>query len=73
MTRAMIYRDDTIIFDQGSDLVIEIGVTGAPETFILDPKGRIRFKQVGPITPEVWRGTIRPVLDAIALEQEAAS
>ncbi|MEO1661690.1 MAG: DsbE family thiol:disulfide interchange protein [Pseudomonadota bacterium] len=60
-----------IIFDGLSDLVIEIGVTGAPETFILDPTGRIRFKQVGPITPDVWRDTIRPVIDA--LEREAAS
>lgn len=62
---------ETIIFDGQSDLVIEIGVTGAPETFILDPAGRIRFKQVGPITPEVWQKTIQPVI--AALEQEAAS
>ena len=64
---------DTIIFDSASDLAIEIGVTGAPETFIVDPQGRIRFKQVGPITDAVWRDTIRPVLDAIAQEQAAAS
>lgn len=62
-----------IIFDDESDLVIEMGVTGAPETFVLDPSGRIRYKQVGPITPDVWRETIRPVIDAIALENEAAS
>ena len=62
---------ETIIFDGQSDLVIEIGVTGAPETFILDPAGRIRFKQVGPITPDVWQKTIQPVI--AALEQEAAS
>lgn len=63
---------ETIIFDRESDLAIEIGVTGAPETFILDRTGRIRFKQVGPITPDVWRGTIRPVLDAIAMEEAAS-
>ena len=56
---------DTIIFDAESDLVIEIGVTGAPETFVLDPTGRIRYKQIGPITPEVWENTIRPVIAAI--------
>ncbi|MHA7900351.1 MAG: DsbE family thiol:disulfide interchange protein [Henriciella sp.] len=66
---------DTIIFDEESDLVIEIGVTGAPETFVLDPDGRIRYKQIGPITPEVWKDTIRPVIEAIELESatEAAS
>lgn len=60
---------DTIIFDGESDLAIEMGVTGAPETFIIDRTGRIRFKQIGPITSDVWRDTIRPVLDALALEE----
>ncbi len=60
---------DTIIFDGESDLAIEMGVTGAPETFIIDRTGRIRFKQIGPITPDVWRDTIRPVLDALAIEE----
>jgi len=60
---------DTIVFDEESDLAIEIGVTGAPETFIIDRTGRIRFKQIGPITPDVWRRTIRPVLDALAAEE----
>lgn len=54
-----------IVFDAESELVIEIGVTGAPETFVLDPSGRIRYKQIGPITPEVWTKTIRPVIQAI--------
>ncbi len=66
---------DTIIFDAESDLVIEIGVTGAPETFVLDPSGRIRYKQIGPITQDVWEETIQPVIAAIQqeLEEEAVS
>lgn len=63
---------DTIIFDAESDLAIELGVTGAPETFVIDRAGRIRYKQIGPITPDVWRKTIRPVLDALAIEDAAA-
>lgn len=62
-----------IVYDAQSDLVIEMGVTGAPETFIVDPSGRIRYKQIGPITPDVWDDTIRPVIEAIAAETEAAS
>jgi len=62
-----------IIFDAESDLVIEMGVTGAPETFIVDPNGRIRYKQIGAITPDVWKKKIRPVIEAIAREGEAAS
>jgi len=64
---------ENIIFDAESDLVIEMGVTGAPETFVIDPSGRIRYKQIGPITAEVWRDTVRPVIDAIAAEAEAGS
>ncbi len=63
---------DAIVFDKDSDLAIEIGVTGAPETFIVDPAGRIRYKQIGPITPDVWLETIRPVLDTIELEAMAS-
>lgn len=59
---------EIIVFDKQSDLAIELGVTGAPETFVVDAAGRIRYKQIGPITPDVWRDTIRPVLDAIAAE-----
>lgn len=62
-----------IIFDEESDLVIEIGVTGAPETFVLDANGRIRYKQIGPVTPEVWSKTIRPVIEAIEREREGVS
>src|SRR6056297_760872 len=59
---------DKIVFDEDSDLVIEMGVTGAPETFVLDPAGRILYKQIGPITPDVWEETIAPVLNQIAAE-----
>ena len=62
---------ESIGFDAESELVIEIGVTGAPETFVLDPSGRIRYKQIGPVTPEVWTKTISPVIDAI--ERESVS
>lgn len=59
-----------IIFDADSELAIELGVTGAPETFIVDPNGRIRFKQVGPITENVFKQTIRPILETIAAEAD---
>ena len=62
---------EAIVFDAESELVIKIGVTGAPETFVLDPSGRIRYKQIGPITPEVWTKTIRPVIDAMESESVA--
>ena len=41
---------------------IEYGVYGVPETFIIDKEGRIRHKQVGPITPEALQNEILPLI-----------
>lgn len=54
--------------DSDSRLAIDLGVTGAPETFVVDRGGRIRFKQVGPITPEVWADTILPLIRKLEAE-----
>jgi cytochrome c biogenesis protein CcmG/thiol:disulfide interchange protein DsbE len=53
---------DQIGFDQHSEVAISLGVTGAPETFLIDPSGQIRYKQIGPITPEVWQKTLLPMI-----------
>jgi cytochrome c biogenesis protein CcmG/thiol:disulfide interchange protein DsbE len=54
--------------DGDSRLAIDLGVTGAPETFLVDKEGRIRFKQVGPITPELWADTILPLIRKLEAE-----
>lgn len=54
--------------DENGRFALDLGVTGAPETFIVDRRGRIRYKQVGPITPAVWRAVIEPIL--VQLESE---
>ena len=41
---------------------IDYGVYGVPETFIIDRQGVVRFKQIGPITPEVIRTKIEPLV-----------
>ena len=53
---------DTILVDRDSRFAIALGVTGAPETFVVDAEGRIRFKHVGPVTPEVWLRDFAPLL-----------
>ncbi len=40
---------------------IDYGVYGAPETFLIDREGIIRFKHIGPITPEIWNKEILPL------------
>ena len=54
--------------DESGRFALDLGVTGAPETFIVDRHGRIRFKQVGPITPEVWQETIAPIVQQLEAE-----
>lgn len=48
--------------DPKSYAAIAFGVTGAPETFVVDARGIIRYKQVGPITPDVWEQTLAPIV-----------
>jgi cytochrome c biogenesis protein CcmG/thiol:disulfide interchange protein DsbE len=50
------------VMDRDGRAGIEYGVYGAPETFLIDRDGVIRFKQVGPITPEVLRDRILPLV-----------
>jgi len=41
---------------------IDFGVYGVPETFIIDRQGMVRFKHTGPVTPEVIRAEIEPLV-----------
>lgn len=56
----------TLIGDDADGRVaIDFGVTGAPETFIVDKEGRIRFKYIGPITVEDWEDVIYPLIQEL--------
>ena len=41
---------------------IDYGVYGVPETFVVDKNGVIRYKQIGPITPEALEKTLLPLI-----------
>lgn len=45
---------------------INYGVYGAPETFLIDREGMIRFKRVGPITPDVWQKDFLPLIKELS-------
>jgi len=55
-------------FDQKGNVGIDWGVYGVPETFVIDRKGMIRYKQIGPITAEAWRDTIQPLMRQLESE-----
>ena len=44
---------------------MDFGIQGVPETFVIDGQGRVRFRHVGPVTPEVWKNTLMPVIKAV--------
>ena len=44
---------------------IDFGVYGAPETYVIDQGGTIRFKYVGPMMPDVWKDKILPVVQEL--------
>ena len=50
------------LFDNDGRVGIDFGVYGVPETFIIDKQGVIRLKHIGPLTPDVIRERIEPML-----------
>ena len=41
------------------------GVYGVPETFVIEKQGVIRFKHIGPLTPEVLRDRVLPLVRSL--------
>ncbi|GGI78722.1 DsbE family thiol:disulfide interchange protein [Legionella impletisoli] len=46
--------------DKDGRAAIDLGVYGTPETFLIDKKGRIRYRHTGPMTPLVWEQAFIP-------------
>jgi len=53
------------IADRDCRVGIDFGVYGVPETFVIDKEGAIRYKQIGPVTPEALRDKILPLVKAL--------
>lgn len=51
--------------DTDSRVAIDFGVTGAPESFIVDKNGVVRYKHVGPIYEDIWANTLKPIVEAL--------
>ncbi|HEY0230515.1 MAG TPA: redoxin family protein, partial [Dokdonella sp.] len=59
---------DLIIADVPGDVAIDFGVTGAPESFLVDAQGIVRYKYISPITPEVIATQLLPRIAAMKKE-----
>lgn len=56
------------VTDDRSRTAIDYGLYGVPETFIVDPSGRIAYKHIGPITASVLKFWIDSLAPAPALD-----
>jgi cytochrome c biogenesis protein CcmG/thiol:disulfide interchange protein DsbE len=54
----------SVAFDKDGRTAIDWGVYGAPETFLVDGQGRVIYKFISPMTPEVWQHDFLPRIEA---------
>jgi cytochrome c biogenesis protein CcmG/thiol:disulfide interchange protein DsbE len=54
---------EAVAADPEGRAAIDYGVYAAPESFLIDPQGIIRRKQVGGFTPEVWAREFLPLVE----------
>lgn len=57
-----------LLADQSGNTAIDFGVYGAPESFLIDAKGVIRYKHIGPLTAEVAARELKPAIAALSKE-----
>ena len=50
------------IFDFDGRVGIDYGVYGVPETYVIDKIGVIRYKRIGPLTPEIVKEKVLPLV-----------
>jgi cytochrome c biogenesis protein CcmG/thiol:disulfide interchange protein DsbE len=56
---------DLVITDEEGRAALDWGIYGAPETFLVDAQGVIRWKHVGPVTDEVVNQQLLPLIEEI--------
>ena len=52
-----------IVYDPKGSLGLDLGVYGAPETFIIDGNGTILYRHAGDVNENVWNETLKPIYD----------
>ncbi len=53
------------VLDIDGRVGIDFGVYGVPETFLIDRDGRIRYKHIGPITPDALQNVLMPKIEEL--------
>jgi len=53
------------LFDANGRIAMDYGVYGVPETYVIDQQGVIRYKHIGPLTPEVAQKKVAPLVQEL--------
>jgi len=56
------------LFDGDGMLGLDLGVYGAPETFVIDASGQIRYRHVGDVNVNNWNETLQPLYQQLLQE-----
>ncbi|MEX0605916.1 MAG: DsbE family thiol:disulfide interchange protein [Marinobacter sp.] len=56
------------LFDPSGRLGFDLGVYGAPETYVVDADGIVRYRHVGVVNEKVWNETLEPLLQKFSRE-----
>jgi len=56
------------LYDGDGMLGLDLGVYGAPETFLIDGKGIIRYRHAGDMNEQVWNSEVKPLWDKYSKE-----
>ncbi|EMY46738.1 DsbE family thiol:disulfide interchange protein [Glaesserella parasuis] len=54
-----------VVYDPKGSLGLDLGVYGAPETFIIDGNGKIHYRHTGDVNEKVWNEVLKPVYEKL--------
>lgn len=61
------------IFDEKGMFGFDLGVYGAPETFLIDCQGVVRYRHAGDLNKDIWQKRLKPLFDKIIAEENACN
>ncbi len=59
--------------DAPGRVAMDLGVYGVPETFVIDAHGTVRYRHAGPLTEEIIRDEIAPLVEGLGAESRRVS
>ena len=54
------------VYDAAGRIAIDYGVYGVPETYVIDRKGVIRYKHIGPVSPDDAEKKLKPLVKELS-------